>query len=525
MLSLLELSLTGGVFILAVVVVRALAMNRLPRQAFLLLWAVALARLLLPFSIPSPTSLYSAAGHLGEGFRRAGIVTAGGTDAAGAAAQEAVIPWMALLWAAGALACALCFLLPHLRGRREWNASLPVEDPFVTAWLAGHPIRRKVRVRCSDRVDSPLTYGLLRPVILLPKTLDRSDVSRLAFVLTHEMAHIRRFDALSKLLLAAAACLHWFNPLVWVMLVLANRDLELSCDAAVVRLYGAEARAPYARTLLELEARRSRFLPLCSAFNKNALEERIGAIMRSRKTSAAALAVALVLVVALTAVLATNAPRERPIASASGLTIRDNGVVTAYQEGVWDSSGELKPDPQTGHYYTKEQYEQVAALKTEGYVPCNLKEVTRHILNEYNARLNEVYSGRAEDPSFSGQLSRTETANVYGDTVEVGWTEAGYSFTYRILDQDGLTVAERDAFLQSILKGMQDCLDDLSTESLRDEGKLKQTLQAELDRLGAAAATGQIAYTGGAVEGCWSEAAYDGSGTLVTHDLVVEGMA
>ena len=77
MLSLLELSLTGGVFILAVVVVRALAMNRLPRQAFLLLWAVALARLLLPFSIPSPTSLYSAAGHLGEGFRRAGIVTAG----------------------------------------------------------------------------------------------------------------------------------------------------------------------------------------------------------------------------------------------------------------------------------------------------------------------------------------------------------------------------------------------------------------------------------------------------------------
>ena len=99
--------------------------------------------------------------------------------------------------------------------------------------------------------------------------------------------------------------------------------------------------------------------------------------MRSRKTSAAALAVALVLVVALTAVLATNAPRERPIASASGLTIRDNGVVTAYQEGVWDSSGELKPDPQTGHYYTKEQYEQVAALKTEGYESLSIAEFNR----------------------------------------------------------------------------------------------------------------------------------------------------
>ena len=65
----------------------------------------------------------------------------------------------------------------------------------------------------------------------------------------------------------------------------------------------------------------------------------------------------------------------------------------------------------------------------------------------------------------------------------------------------------------------------LKPQMPQSPGMLRQTLQAELDRLGAAAATGQIAYTGGAVEGCWSEAAYDGSGTLVTHDLVMEGMA
>ena len=254
MLSLLELSLTGGVFILAVVVVRALAMNRLPRQAFLLLWAVALARLLLPFSIPSPTSLYSAAGHLGEASAgrassppeaqmRRGRSAGGGHPLDGPCSGPRALS-----------ACALCFLLPHLRGRREWNASLPVEDPFVTAWLDGHPIRRRVRVRCSDRVDSPLTYGLLRPVILLPKTLDRSDVSRLAFVLTHEMAHIRRFDALSKLLLAAAACLHWFNPLVWWMAREAGRTLELCCDARVVRGRDEAFRRRYGTALLHLAA-------------------------------------------------------------------------------------------------------------------------------------------------------------------------------------------------------------------------------------------------------------------------------
>ena len=74
-------------------------------------------------------------------------------------------------------------------------------------------------------------------------------------VLLHELTHLRRHDLAHKALLFVPCAVHWFNPLVWVMLVLANRDLELSCDAAVVRLYGAEARAPYARTLLELEAR------------------------------------------------------------------------------------------------------------------------------------------------------------------------------------------------------------------------------------------------------------------------------
>ena len=391
MLSLLELSLTGGVFILAVVVVRALAMNRLPRQAFLLLWAVALARLLLPFSIPSPTSLYSAAGHLGEGFRRAGIVTAGGTDAAGAAAQEAVIPWMALLWAAGALACALCFLLPTCgaagSGMPLCRWRTPLSPPGWTA------IPSAGGYGCAAPTGWTAPHLRSAPPRHPPaQNAGPGDVSRLAFVLTHEMAHIRRFGALSKLLLAAAACLHWFNPLVWVMLVLANRDLELSCDAAVVRLYGAEARAPYARTLLELEARRSRFLPLCSAFNKTPW----------RSASAPSCAPAKPPPRRWpwpwcwwwpSPPCSPPTPPGRPIASASGLTIRDNGVVTAYQEGVWDSSGELKPDPQTGHYYTKGQYEQVAALKTEGYESLSIAEFNRTLyaaLNESEA-LSEAF--------------------------------------------------------------------------------------------------------------------------------------
>ena len=93
-------------------------------------------------------------------------------------------------------------------------------------------------IRRSDRISSPLTFGVLRPVILLPKSTDWSDEDALRFVLEHEFVQVRHFDALFKLALVAAVCIHWCNPLVWAMYILANRDIDLSCDEAVIRRFG-----------------------------------------------------------------------------------------------------------------------------------------------------------------------------------------------------------------------------------------------------------------------------------------------
>lgn len=90
----------------------------------------------------------------------------------------------------------------------------------------------------------------------MPKKTDWTDETALRYVLEHEFVHIQRFDVLSKLLLIAAVCVHWFNPLVWVMYVLANRDLELSCDETVLRRFGGDIRAAYARVLIRMEAAR-----------------------------------------------------------------------------------------------------------------------------------------------------------------------------------------------------------------------------------------------------------------------------
>lgn len=63
---------------------------------------------------------------------------------------------------------------------------------------------------------------------------DLENTKMLQYVFAHEYVHIRRFDSITKLVLITALCMHWFNPLVWAMYVLANRDIELSCDEAVI---------------------------------------------------------------------------------------------------------------------------------------------------------------------------------------------------------------------------------------------------------------------------------------------------
>ena len=353
MSTFLAMSLSGGALILVIAVLRALFAQRLPRRLLCALWAVALLRLLLPVFPPSPLSLFPAV-ESGGGELPAAIVAAptAAPQAAAPAAQpasQAAAPASAApavpratampqtapapqvvastnaerpappVWPIvhGSVAALLLILLAVLyaRGLRRFRASAPCEDGFASQWLARHPLRRPLRLRLCAAIDAPLTYGLLRPVILLPAGFDLSDREALDCVLRHELAHVRRFDALFKAALAVTACLHWFNPLIWVMLALANRDLELACDEQALRAAARERRRAYARALLRLEEMRARPLPLGSAFGKSGVEERIAAIVKRRPVSRAALAVTLLLAaLTLAAFTAPAAPASAPSA-------------------------------------------------------------------------------------------------------------------------------------------------------------------------------------------------------------------
>ena len=202
--------------------------------------------------------------------------------------------------------CAAFFATAYLKCRREFKASLPVVNEYAKHWLSEHRIYRTIEIRQSGRISAPLTYGVFRPVILMPKTADWKDLDTLNYVLTHEYVHIRRFDAVTKLVLTAALCVHWFNPAVWMMYVLANRDIELSCDETVIRQFGERTKSAYAMTLICMEETRSGLTPFCNNFSKNAIEERIIAIMKMKKKSTAVIICAAMLVAGISAVFATS---------------------------------------------------------------------------------------------------------------------------------------------------------------------------------------------------------------------------
>lgn len=217
-----------------------------------------------------------------------------------------------MIWAAGTFLATVSFSFTYLRCRREFASSLPVEHLAAQEWLGSHRLRRPVVIRSSGCIPAPLTYGVLRPVILVPSGFDWEDTQSLCYVLEHEFVHIQRLDALAKLAMTGILCVHWFNPLVWVMYVLFNRDLELTCDAAVIHRFGLESRADYAHTLIYMEEKRSGFLPLYNGFGKYGVEERIRAIMKSGRTSIAAALAAVCLVLVAVGAFATPAMEKNP---------------------------------------------------------------------------------------------------------------------------------------------------------------------------------------------------------------------
>ncbi len=322
MAILLEMSLTGGVLILIVLLLRAILLNRLPKTAFIVMRAVVLVRLLIPVSFFGMTavetvaeapevSTIEAVTPTEESEVREVITLDSYNSASQSTTTAETAEWaniFRIIWFAGTVICAIVLAVSYILSVRRFNKSENLESDFISAFQSSNKLRRTVTVKLSDKTTTPLTYGIIHPVILLPKGMDLSDRKQLKYVLMHEYIHIRKLDNLLKGISSAAVCIHWFNPLVWVMNRFLSRDIELRCDEALLRQCQGDCRADYALTLIDLEDKRRGFATAGTAFAMKASEERIVAIMKYRKiTPASMLAMVLCITLLCTAFVGCGA--------------------------------------------------------------------------------------------------------------------------------------------------------------------------------------------------------------------------
>ena len=317
-----NMSLTASVVILAVLAVRLL-LRRAPKVFSYALWAVVLFRLLCPVSVTSAVSLLGALGAPAQErtavtsvveyvpadivrnmapavtplpqeplpAEPGGAVSDAPTDTAPAAVpamsfNEPVFI-LTLIWLAGMVLLLAYSLVSLLRLRRRLVGAVRLEDNIYLA----------------DHIPSPFVMGLFRPKIYLPSTLTETERG---YILRHEQYHLRRRDHLVKFLSFLALCIHWFNPLVWAAFVLSGKDMEMSCDEAVVRELGEDIRADYSASLLSLATGRRIVAGMPLAFGEGDTGSRIRNLLNWKRPRPWVMAVCAVVCVGLIALCAAN---------------------------------------------------------------------------------------------------------------------------------------------------------------------------------------------------------------------------
>jgi beta-lactamase regulating signal transducer with metallopeptidase domain len=325
-MTLIEMSFSSIVIIIMIILIRTLFLYKLPKRLFVFLWSIVLYRLLLPFSFhfSTPSFLNNVYLYLRSGISTDRPIGAAAADfpelsgkSIGSALPVGTVPavdWIFLIWCIGIAVTALVFLIPHIRYVMVNRSATPVKNDKVLEWIGEYHFKRRVQVKQAQGLVTPATYGVIRPVILLPKSLKESEEGQLKLIIVHELTHIKHFDVLWKWLLFIAVSIHWFNPFVWIAYALANRDIELSCDETVIRTLNKEiSKTSYAMALISLEEHKLKLEPIVSGFNKNAIEERILAIMKIKKLTFTRLVLAFVITFGtLTVFAVTSAKADAP---------------------------------------------------------------------------------------------------------------------------------------------------------------------------------------------------------------------
>lgn len=308
-----QMGITGSIMIAAVLLLRVL-LCKAPRRYAYMLWGIVLFRLLCPISWPSVFSVLNLVEtpvlenrqaddrfpeeRMGENNSPEKIVL-----------QKENMTKKAESYSVQKFRLDVTFILPVI-----WLAGVfiltcyGIFSALKLRWSIRCCMRLRDNIYVADYIATPFVFGLFHPRIYLPSSLRQEEWE---YIILHEQRHIARKDYLIKILSFFALCLHWVHPLVWLAFVLSVKDMEMSCDEAVMGKMNRDIREEYANSLLQLAVGKSRIFGLPLAFTEGDVKSRIKHIMNYKKqTASASILAAVVCVIGLIS-LATNPMAEQ----------------------------------------------------------------------------------------------------------------------------------------------------------------------------------------------------------------------
>ena len=323
--NLMQIGLTVSLAALVPLILRRLMKKRYPARMVCVVWAILALRLLVPVQLTlpqAPVQVMPRTNYVVQSnqtaFRQAGLPVAQnparwvtGTQAQMLSAADTgtvktvdIADILLTLWLAGVIACVLWQGIGYYRLIRSLKGkSRSVERADLHTILQEQctdlVIDREIPLRVSSAADCPMLAGFIHPTLYLPdEHIPRTDA---VFIFRHELTHYKHGDLWLKLLLLAARCLHWFNPLVHLIARFAQEDIEAACDDAVVRGHDGAYRRAYGETILRsaiAQAQKRKALVSCFGDDNKTLMRRFeGLFDKSVKKRGVALVVMIALLV------------------------------------------------------------------------------------------------------------------------------------------------------------------------------------------------------------------------------------
>ena len=313
---LLNMSLTASVAIGLVILLR-FALKKAPKVFSYALWGIVLFRLLCPLSIGSTFSVFNLIDTPVEDYGYiSSVIEYVPADIVHTENPSVVLPVpgvsevindalpqgqeqlradplegrtfvATVIWMMGVLAMGIYSIVSYLKLRFKLRVAIPLRENIFIA----------------DDIKSPFVVGLIRPRIYLPCNLSEKEQE---YIILHEKHHTKRLDHVMKALAFIALAIHWFNPLVWVAFILAGKDMEMSCDEAVIRKVGSDVRADYSASLLTLATGRRIIAGTPLAFGEGDTKGRIHNLSKWKKPAVWIVILSVILCVILAVCLMTN---------------------------------------------------------------------------------------------------------------------------------------------------------------------------------------------------------------------------